>query len=51
MTKFENDIFYDINNLPKDKIVELLHEAKELSYNLWVDKLDCSIALPVKILI
>ena len=42
METYEHDIFYDIAKLPREKIVDLLHEAKELSYNLWVDKLDVS---------
>ena len=44
MTKFENDIFYDISKLPQDKIIELLREAKDLSYNWWVDILDCKVS-------
>lgn len=44
MKKFEDDVFYDINKLPQSKIVELLNEAKELSYNWWIDILDAAVS-------
>jgi len=44
MEVFENDIFYDINNLALDKIIELLNEAKKISYDWWVDVLDVNIS-------
>ena len=37
---FENDTFYTISNLPIEKIIELLKEAKELSYEWWIDILN-----------
>ena len=37
---FENDIFYTISDLPIEKIIELLKEAKEMSFEWWVDILD-----------
>ena len=30
--------------MPQSKIVEIMHEAKELSYNWWVDILDAKVS-------
>ncbi len=35
--EYKPDIFYDLKKLSKKKIHELFEEAKELSYNWWVD--------------
>ena len=44
MGNYEQDIFYDIDKLPPDRIVKLLYETKEFSYNCWIDKLDASVS-------
>jgi hypothetical protein len=48
MEAYENDIFYDINDLPFDKIVELLKEAQKMSYEWWVDILDVNVSFSRK---
>jgi hypothetical protein len=42
--RIKNDIFYDIDKLTSAERIELLHEAKNMSYNWWVDYLDVEIS-------
>lgn len=42
MEEHRHHIFYDIEKLDKDKIIELLNEAKDLSYEIKIEELNCS---------
>lgn len=39
--KYERDIFYDHAHLSNKQKIELFYDAKEQSYEWWVDILDC----------
>lgn len=43
MNNYQN-IFYNINSLPQKEKIELLNDAKELSYRWHVDILDCKVS-------
>lgn len=45
--KYEPDIFYDVSRLSNEQSIKLLNEAKDLSYEWWVDILDCSKSLAI----
>ena len=41
--KKQNDIFYDVLNLPLKTKIDIINYAYAKNYNFWVDKLDCNI--------
>jgi hypothetical protein len=43
-TEYLHDIFYDAYDLPLERKREILNRARELSYKVRVDKLDCSVS-------
>ena len=43
--KYEQDIFYDNAHLSNKQKIELFYDAKEQSYEWWVDILDCNVSV------
>ena len=43
-TENRHHIFYNVKDLPLERKREILNRARELSYEVRVDKLDCSVS-------